>query len=232
MARYTDQERREQVAAVRAYLDADKSHSWIAEKLNISKSTVQDRKREAALNDDRIDLEQAVVVRREAGDAARRWLTRIEDAYAEQAVPLLDAFRHSLRGWEFLAKLYGAFAPVRVDLHAQMTGPARIDPAHAWAVAMESANNIEHQLEDLDPDPSDPRYARLLLRRALFRNQARQHWAQMPEPERDAYLVVNDVPDWLSDPMESQPAPDGGTETPEEPVDESLDARKHRMYGA
>lgn len=231
MARYTDQERREQVAAVRAYLDADKSHSWIAEKLNISKSTVQDRKREAALNDDRVDLEQAVVVRREAGDAARRWLTRIEDAYAEQAVPLLEAFRHSLRGWEFLAKLYGAFAPVRVDLHAQMGGPARIDPAHAWAVAMEGANNIEHQLEDLDE--SDPRHARLLLRRALHRNAARRDWAEMPEAERDAYLVVNDVPDWLSDPMEPQPATHGaGTEVPEEPVDESLVARKHRMYGA
>lgn len=231
MARYTDQERREQVAAVRAYLDADKSHSWIAEKLNISKSTVQDRKREAALNDDRIDLEQAVVVRREAGDAARRWLTRIEDAYAEQAVPLLEAFRHSLRGWEFLAKLYGAFAPVRVDLHAQVSGPVRPDRGLTWAIGLENVAGIERRLEELDP--SDPQHARLLLRRALHRNAARRDWAEMPEAEREAYLAVNDVPDWMHEPMEQEPEPYGGrADVTEEPADESLDARKHRMYGA
>lgn len=129
--RYTEQERAEQVATVRTLVSGGATHRQIQEATGLSLATIHERRREAAGLADLADLESATAVRREAGTTARSWLARIEDGYAAGAVDPLLASKEAHRWAAFLARVYGAFAPIRVDLTASVDAEVRPDPG-AW----------------------------------------------------------------------------------------------------
>lgn len=116
--KYTDQEIAEQTVRTGQMLAGGASHRDIAAELGIGLATVHERRRAAAALVDRVDLEHGTVVRREAAAVARSWIARLEDAYADGHVDPLAASKE-VRAWTArLAKLYGADAPVRVDVNA------------------------------------------------------------------------------------------------------------------
>lgn len=184
MPRYSDQERSEQLVAVRALLDDGATHRQIAEKLNIGLATVTERRRELAGLDDRLDLESATAVRRETGTHARSWLARVETALAEGQVDPLLASREAHRWVGMLAKLYGAFAPIRLDVQAGVTfGQSEAERKVHDAVmahAKESARVWSEEFADRWQLPEE-------ARDALFRKM--RPW----EPEDDRCLGCGEM---------------------------------------
>lgn len=127
MTRYTEQERAEQTAAVAELVRQGCTHRQIQDQLGISLATVHERRREAAGLAEAADLESAVAIRREAGTTARSWLARIEDGFAAGAVDPLAASKEAHRWTTLLARLYSAFAPIRLAVEADVRADVHLD---------------------------------------------------------------------------------------------------------
>lgn len=165
--RYTEDERAEQVAAVHALVRSGATHRQIQDQTGLSLATIHERRREAAGLADQADLESATAVRREAGTTARSWLARVEDGYAAGAVDPLLASREAHRWTTLLAKLFGAYAPIRVDVQAGVD--LTVAGAHPmWDTIQESLDQDARAFADrfaqawgLPDDAADQLYARL-----------------------------------------------------------------------
>lgn len=118
--RYTDDQVREQIAAVVTLLGEGMSHAQIAEQLGISKSTVHARRHSAGELDRRQDQAAAASLRVQATAEMHGWLARIDDDYAADKVDVVSAAREATRIWAFLAGLWGANLPIQVRVQREV----------------------------------------------------------------------------------------------------------------
>lgn len=130
--RYTDAQVREQVGTVHALIGQGWSHARIAEHLGISKATVHQRRYAAVDADRKQDEATASQVRHQATREMRGWLSRLDEAYAGESIDVVSAAREATRIWSFLAGLWGANMPVRVDVRAAV---ANLDRSGSQAIA-------------------------------------------------------------------------------------------------
>lgn len=144
VSRYTEQERAEQTAAVAELVRQGCTHRQIQERLGISLATVHERRREAAGLAEAVDLESAVAVRREAGTTARSWLARIEDGFAAGVVDPLAASKEAHRWTTMLARLYSAFAPIRLAVEADVRADVHMDRTMLESIQ----DTLEHAAKD------------------------------------------------------------------------------------
>ncbi len=147
MTRYTPDEVAAQTAAVAALVSEGRSHRWIADKLGISTATVHERRRSAAELDERRDITRANLIRQEATQGVRTWLTRVEDGYADEAIGLEAAAKLAGKLWDYVVRWNGAALPFRVSIETDEHEPTAVERYRELDMRL---TGLRVQLEDLD----------------------------------------------------------------------------------